>query len=153
MLEKTKTTDLIKMPQTAEQEQTKEQNEAQEKAAAEAKEAFLDEAAKPAADPTQQAQDTQSESNLSLTAKQDGDTITVLTKMLGVSAGECVLQIKNGAASTEQKAQIIYQPEFSSCAGFSVAKSALGVGQWIISLSVTTTAGQTLSQTQTLEVK
>ncbi|QQS20170.1 hypothetical protein IPL85_01820 [Candidatus Saccharibacteria bacterium] len=154
ILEKTGTTNILRMPQTAEQKKVTQQAEAEKKADTEAKQSFLDDSQKttPSQDtPVSEPQPNQS--NLNLDVKQEGETVTVLTKLSGVSSGECVLKAQNGSKSTEQQAQIIYQPEFSSCAGFNIAKSTLGVGQWQITLTVTTSSGQTLSQGQSLEVK
>lgn len=149
VLEKTRTTDIVKMPQSAEQKKAAEQSKAQEEAAAEAKQTFLDEAAKPPSEQPPQQQETQP--GLTLSTKQDTANVTVLTQMSGVTAGECILEVRNGGMTTSQKAQVIYQPEFSSCAGFSVPKSTVGAGQWQITVTVTTSSGQTLSQNTSLE--
>lgn len=151
ILEKTKTTDIVKMPRSGEQKKADEQSKAQERAAAEAKQTFLDEAAKPPSEQPPQQQETQT--SLTLSTKQDTASVTVLTKMSGVTAGECMLEVRNGGTTTSQKAQVIYQPEFSSCAGFSVPKSTVGAGQWQITVTVTTSSGQTLSQSTSQEVK
>ncbi len=94
-----------------------------------------------------------SATSLTLSASQDNNTVTVLTKIQGVSEGTCSLTITNGTNVSSQTAQIIYQPEFSSCAGFSVITSTLGKGSWNISLSVNSAGGSTLTKSLVLEVR
>lgn len=152
VLEKTKTTDFIKLPKTVETDKTSQYAEEQSKAAAQAKQTFIDESVKTPSEepsPSPAAQQT----NLTITANQDGNTITILTKIQGVASGECALKVQNGTASTSQKAQLIYQPEFSSCAGFSLQKSVLGVGKWDFTVTVTPTSGQAFSQSTSLGVQ
>ena len=45
-----------------------------------------------------------------------------------------------------QEAEIIYQPEYSTCAGFSVPISSVGNGSWDISLSVTPINGKSINK-------
>ncbi len=72
----------------------------------------------------------------SLTAKQESnDTVTILTKLVSGTEGKCELAIKNGGQSANRSASIIYQPEFSTCAGFSLPISSVGYGQWSITLT------------------
>lgn len=72
---------------------------------------------------------------IELTAKQEANgSVTVTSKLPGVSSGTCTLTVTNGAKETVKTATIIYQPEFSTCAGFSVAQSELGTGVWTLSL-------------------
>lgn len=154
ILEKTKTTDIVKMPQTKKQQDTKKQQEAEQKAAVEAKQNYLDESVKTPDTTDAVPATTPSSSSMTLSAKQEGDTVTILTQLSGISSGECVLSLQNGSTTKQEKAQIIYQPEFSSCAGFSIAKSSLGAGTWKISLTATpATGGEAQTKTQTLGVK
>lgn len=152
ILEKTKTTDLIKKPESAEQKKLKEQAESQQKTESAAKEAFLDSSV--STTPTDDQEDSADQSNVTLSAEQEGDSITILTKISGISDGNCSLQISNGAATKTENAQIIYQPEYSSCAGFSVNKSDLGAGTWQISITATPeTTGEVATKSISLEVK
>ena len=75
----------------------------------------------------------------------------VYTKLAHASSGTCSLRIRNGEREQQQTAAIIYQPEFSSCTGFSVPVAPLGQGQWQIELTVTTD-GATLTKTITHKV-
>lgn len=92
-------------------------------------------------------------SNISLSTRQESNgTVTVFTKLAGVSDGTCVLNVTNGSKSTSQTADVIYQPQYSSCAGFSVPISSVGTGTWTLKLSLTT-HGTTSSNTITQEIK
>lgn len=72
----------------------------------------------------------------SLTAKQESNgSVTVFTRLLSGTDGKCELTIKNGAQTANRTADIIYQPEFSTCAGFSLPISSVGYGSWSITLS------------------
>lgn len=89
-------------------------------------------------DPVQNPANTPSSSSIQLSAKQEANgSVTVLSKLFGVSDGTCTLFISNGSTSYTDSAELIYQPDFSSCAGFSVPKDKLGAGQWSIKLTVT----------------
>lgn len=158
-LEKTKITDFIKMPVSSEQKQAQEaakaaakNNEAQRKADEQQKQQFLDNTAENITGSSTPETVTPQTSTfvVELTAKQEGENIIVLTKLTPVASGACTLRITNGTNTYEQKARIIYQPEFSSCAGFSVAKTTLSAGKWKITLD--TTSGN-LSGTKTIELE
>lgn len=72
-----------------------------------------------------------------LSATQEGSTsVTVFTKLYDFSSGTCSLTVTNGGNSKTQTAAVFYQPEYSSCAGFSVPISGLGTGTWNINLKV-----------------
>lgn len=91
-------------------------------------------------------------SSIELSAKQESNgSVTVLTKLYGVSEGTCTLTASRAGVTHTQTAQVIYQPNFSSCAGFSVAKDKLGIGTWTIQLAV---AGENpVEKTISLDVK
>jgi hypothetical protein len=75
--------------------------------------------------------------NIIISAKQEeNSTVTVFTKLYGYSSGNCTLTVNNESASTNQSAKVIYQPEFSGCAGFSVPIASVGPGNWSIILKV-----------------
>lgn len=79
-----------------------------------------------------------SSNSIILSAKQESDSsVTVFTKLLNITDGQCHLAITNGAATYSDSADVIYQPEYSICAGFSVLRNKLGSGTWNITLSVT----------------
>lgn len=88
---------------------------------------------------------------IELRAETAGQAVTIYTKLAHASSGTCSLRIRNGEREQQQTAAIIYQPEFSSCAGFSIPVVPLGQGQWQIELTVTTD-GATLTKTITHKV-
>lgn len=94
-----------------------------------------------------------SSSSLEVSVKQENDNVVVLTKLLDYSAGTCTLTASNLSRDTQQTADIIYQPEFSSCAGFSIPVSTLEKGKWSITVVAMNSDGETQSKTVTLEVK
>lgn len=94
-----------------------------------------------------------SNSSLSLSAKTETNgTVTVFTRLPAVPNGTCNLSVLNGTKTYSQEAEVIYQPEYSSCAGFSVPVSNLGQGNWNIKLSVTSN-GNTVINSINYEVK
>ncbi len=127
---------------------TAEQKQQDAQVNADAKKQVIDKAADSNAPST-----TPPTTSIELTAKQESNnTVTVFTKLPGYSDGSCQLTTTNGASTNSQTANVIYQPEYSSCAGFSVPISALGKGTWTIKLSVTSN-GTTESKTISFEVK
>lgn len=78
---------------------------------------------------------------IDLSARQEtNDTVTVFTKLNSNTQGSCALTITNGSKTSTHTVNIIYQPEFSTCAGFSVPISELGAGIWNINLAVNSSA-------------
>lgn len=91
--------------------------------------------------------------SIELTPKQEtNNTVTVFTKLPGYSSGSCQLITTNGAKSNTQSANLIFQREFSTCAGFSVPIESLGKGTWTIRLNVTSN-GTTENKVISYEVK
>ncbi|MEO5499357.1 MAG: hypothetical protein ABIR46_02570 [Candidatus Saccharimonadales bacterium] len=90
--------------------------------------------------------------SVELSAKQESNSsVTVLTKLYGVSDGTCTLTVSKAGVTHTQTAQVIYQPDFSSCAGFSISRDKLGAGSWTIQLTV---SGETpLQKSISLDVK
>lgn len=76
--------------------------------------------------------------NISLSTQSDGSVVTILTKLDSVSSGTCSLTITNKGKTYTDTANVIYQPEYSSCAGFTVKKDLLGNGTWLIKISIKT---------------
>lgn len=85
------------------------------------------------------------------TSQQPG-IVTVATKLTGYSAGSCALTITNGTKVVTKTADIIYQPEFSTCAGFSITISDVGIGKWSLSLTVTPSGGAPITKTTEINV-
>jgi len=87
-----------------------------------------------------------------ITSKQETNgSVTITTKLEGVSAGNCTLSITNGSKTETRSAAVIFQPQFSTCAGFSVPTTNLGTGIWNITVTVVQN-GISSSNTSTLEV-
>ena len=93
--------------------------------------------------------------HIELSAEQSSETVVVTTKLReqGFSSGQCVLTITSSGQRSEQHAAIIYQPEYSTCAGFSVPARSLPTGTWHISLAVTPRGGKTLTKTLDKEIR
>lgn len=92
-------------------------------------------------------------SSISLSAQQESNsTVTVFTKLTNISSGSCELTVTNGSAKTSQTANVIYQPEFSTCAGFSVPITSVGKGTWLLNLTITSD-GTSQSKSISTEVK
>jgi hypothetical protein len=163
VLEKTHVTNFIKMPAkqtTTKTGATKEQRQAEAQANADSKQRLLDNAVKndqssnnaTPAPATDTATSTTSSASMTLTASQSGSSVTVLTQIQNVAEGTCKLVVSNGIKSTAQTAQVIYQPQFSSCAGFTVPVSSIGAGTWSIAVTVTPDDSTAITKTITLEV-
>jgi cytoskeletal protein RodZ len=91
--------------------------------------------------------------NITLTAKQTDDQhVLVTTQLKGYSDGSCTLTLANGSQTSTQTAPVIYQSQFSTCAGFQVPVSSVGSGKWSITLSVVS-GGITTTKSTTLEVR
>lgn len=96
-----------------------------------------------------------SPSTITLLANQQGSNVVVTTKLngQGYSSGKCILTVSSNGKNTTQSADIIYQPEYSTCAGFSVPVSSVGAGSWSIALSATPQGGSEITKTTSLVVK
>ena len=86
------------------------------------------------------------------TSDESNGTLTVSVRLIGYSDGQCTLDVRNGNATDNQSAVVIFQPEYSTCAGFSVDKAKLGAGTWDIKLTVTS-KGIDIVQKETVVVK
>ncbi len=92
-----------------------------------------------------------SDISLSSTIEADG-SVTILTQLKNSSDGRCDLTITSSDNTYSQSVPVIYQPSFSTCAGFNVPKNTLPVGNWQISLTVSS-KGTTNSKTIYLVVR
>lgn len=94
----------------------------------------------------------QNADNIDLDARQDSQQVIITTKLMGYSDGTCTLNVKNGAKTLSRTAKVMFQRDYSMCAGFSLPVSDVGAGIWDISLAVTS-GSSTQTKTLTLEVK
>ena len=83
---------------------------------------------------------------------EPNNTVTIFTKLTGINDGTCNLAITNGSQSYKDSAAVIYQPEYSSCSGFSVPIDRLGKGSWSVTLNVVSN-GQSQSESVTVDVR
>lgn len=83
---------------------------------------------------------------IEITPSKGSGIVTVATKLHGYAAGTCNLTVTNNGKTTSYNANILYQPEFSTCAGFSINISDIGTGQWQINLTVTPEGGAPISK-------
>ena len=128
---------------------TPEQQKQSAEAAADAKQQLI-EGQKPGTNTS--TDNTSQVTTVDLSAKQEAtSSVTVFTTLHGYSSGTCDLKVTNGGKETSLTANVIYQEEFSSCAGFSVPIAPLGKGTWSIKLTVTF-EGKTQSKTISFEV-
>ena len=138
-------------------EPTPQEKKSEEKANQDTKESFLntikDDKEKPV-EKSKPAPVPKSNSSIELSADRDGDSVTIIVKLKeqGYSQGKCSLTVAANGKRVAQNADIIYQPEYSTCAGFSIPISSVGSGQWAISLSVTPLNGKPITKTLTKEI-
>jgi hypothetical protein len=129
VIEKNRSVSNVSTPSTKNTKApTKSELEKESAANANAKQQFIDNP------PTSPSAATTS---ISLSAQTEtNDTVTIFTKLYGYSSGECTLTIHNAGKSVTKMAAVIYQSEFSTCAGFSLPKAELNAGDWEIKLTV-----------------
>lgn len=84
--------------------------------------------------------------------KTSSNEVTIFTKLQGYSAGSCELTIKKGDKTVSKTAPIIYQDNYSICAGFTVMISDLGSGKWDILLGAKPSGGEIINKSITYEV-
>ncbi|MEO6109546.1 MAG: hypothetical protein ABIP50_00860 [Candidatus Saccharimonadales bacterium] len=76
--------------------------------------------------------------------KESNGSVTVFTKLMSITGGTCTLTVTQGSNKLSKSADVLYQDEYSSCAGFTITMpeaTQLGAGDWNINLSVL--SGQT----------
>lgn len=79
------------------------------------------------------SQDTsQNDKNIEISVVQESDKVVVSTRLHGISNGICRLNIVSSGKQLSKEAQVLYQPQFSTCAGFTVPVSDIGKGVWEI---------------------
>jgi hypothetical protein len=128
---------------------TPEQKKESDQAAANAKQQLIESQKQ---GPSTTPDTTPPKTSVDLSAKQETNgNVTVFTTLHGYSSGTCDLKVTNGAKIISQSATVIYQPDFSTCAGFSVPISSLDKGTWNINLTVTA-GGQSKSNSISFEV-
>ena len=130
---------------------TQEQVEEQTKTEVDDKQEFIDSTKDEDLPGTNPPAPTSSDS-ITITTTVDSGMVTVNTKLSGFNSGSCELTIVNGSRSIVKNADVIYQPEFSTCAGFSILKNELNNGSWSLSLKVTE-GSTTITKNSTVSVE
>lgn len=69
-------------------------------------------------------------------SREKSNIVTISTKIQHISNGVCKLSVINKKSNILKTADIIYQPEFSTCAGFDIKHAELGNGTWKIKLEL-----------------
>ena len=93
-----------------------------------------------------------SSSNIEILTSQENNNIIIKTKLTNIDDGICILNITNGSQKYSENADVIYLPEYSTCAGFSLLKDKLGAGNWQINLEVKPINGDTINKDTSYEV-
>lgn len=115
----------------------------------EGKQDFLDNESKNDSEPAPEF----TSDKISISIKETAENVAITTKLLGFSGeGKCELKITKDTTTVAQSAEVIYQPEYSTCAGFSVEKSKLSTGTWKVELTVSD-KGKAYSQTSEFTIK
>lgn len=76
------------------------------------------------------------------------NTVTIYSKIYESSATKCLLEISNDSKIYSKEAAVIYQADYSICAGYSVTIDELGIGIWNIKLTTTSSSGNLTATTQ-----
>ncbi len=85
---------------------------------------------------------------------QTVEKLIVQSQLYGTGWQECTLDAVSNEKKVTKKAEALYQPDFSTCLGFSIDRSELSSGEWIVTLSVTNSDGQTYkASSSTISVK
>jgi hypothetical protein len=146
VLEKTRVTNFIKLhptPASTTEGPTPEQKQQEAAVNADKKQKLIDNENSQTSTSTDNGS-TSTNQTIDLSAKQESNnTVTVFTKLYNYSSGSCNLTVTNGGASNNQTAVVMYQPEYATCAGFSVPIGALGPGTWNINLKVDSNGAST----------
>lgn len=120
------------------------------------KKAFIDSQEKGSnSDTTTQegASSDQQNSDITLEVQQNQDEVVISTQLQNIGDGICTLEITKADKAYSDTAEVIYQPRYSSCAGFSVPVSELGKGTWVVSVSATSLSNNSAKSSTSLEVK
>lgn len=94
----------------------------------------------------------QESSDVNIEARQSGDSVVITTQLQKIGDGTCSLEVSSGGRSHNETVDVIYQPSYSSCAGFSVPVNKLRNGTWQITVSATSLSNSTATASTTLEV-
>ncbi len=90
----------------------------------------------------------------SISENSNSKEVVVQTKLRGVGLKECTIIFTKGNSTFSEKAEVIYQSEFSTCAGFSIDTSRFSSsGEWTATLKVSKNDGSSInSQSKTVNI-
>lgn len=128
-----------------------EERESQETKEAEQKKDYIENTPKDEV-PGSPVQPSASDDSIQITAHQRDGSVVVTTRLHNFPDGTCSLKVTNGATIRSYSAQILYQPEYSICTGFSIPVKDLGTGGWALDLTAQTEAGISISKKIELRV-
>ena len=89
--------------------------------------------------------------SITMEISRQSNMVIVSTRLYGIASGTCALSITNGTKSLNKTADVIYESEFSTCAGFSIPISELGNGSWTVQVTANG-SGDGASKSQNFEV-
>lgn len=92
-------------------------------------------------------------SSVTLSPTQKEGAVIVSTQIKDFPDGTCTLDVLNGTKKMTYTADILYQPEYSICTGFSVPISDLGTGKWSLTLTAKSSSGVAATNTSYVEVR
>lgn len=86
--------------------------------------------------------------------EDSSQNVIVQTKLTGTGWKTCNLTFTQGSKTVKRSAEVIFQPEFSTCAGFSLRASEFPAeGSWSARLAGVTSTGKTVtSDAKTIKV-
>lgn len=87
-----------------------------------------------------------------ITATTNDAQVIVQTKLIGVDRGTCTLTVTSSSQKIKKEASIIYNPSYSTCAGFTIQKSELPAGTWTLTVDIDAPTS-TVTKSLTLEVR
>jgi hypothetical protein len=92
---------------------------------------------------TQQQPTNQTVSISGISQDPNSHDVIVQTKLTGPGWSQCTLKLTNESApEVTLTASVLYQPDFSTCEGFSVSSSSFSTaGDWVATISVTNSDG------------
>ena len=90
----------------------------------------IDEASKTSGKQSNPSSDKKTRVDIKLS--QNENEVIIRSEITGITDGTCELTVVQADSSYMDTAPIMFQPQFSTCAGFSVPKNELGRGLWML---------------------
>lgn len=130
-------------PETAEEKPT-DSSQSEEKPETQTPSANTDKDGNPLPDDSNPPKETSDSNQISMHISQENGNVIISTNLGYISTGTCLIKTSTGYS---QSATVMFTPEYSTCAGFSIPVSAVGTGNITFTLEVTT-ADATLVKSQ-----